>query len=634
MLDPQAADLRGRARPGLPHRRARRDAHAGLPPGRGPRGRQGHHDGPPAGTLDHFARAMFGAGGAHPLAAALLPVHRAVGRVRRLVPAAPRRPTLGRVGRLRHGQPARAARLRHRPGGVLRLRVRHGHRADADVPQRASATCGTWSRATCGSPARSAWRCTEHAGRAFLAARVRRPARRPDRRGSSTTRWSTSASRSSPSWTCAATVQGSLVVGRVLTIEELTGFKKPIRFCTRRRRRGQRHRRAAGDRLRRHATSPRRPGRGDPARRRAARRVRDRRAQDVRPHLRRHDLLGPRAGHRRRPRRHHRAAAGHRGRARRRRPPGASGSTTSCVEVEITPDRGYAMSVRGIARELAHAFGVPFRDPALAPAPGGDRRAGVPGDGRATRSAATGSPPGWCAAIDPTAPTPGLDAPAADSGRHPHDLGLRRRHHQLRDARARPADARLRRRPDHAAPLVVRRADAGREADHPGRCRPACSTAEDMVICDDTGPISLAAVMGGADHRGRRRHDRRAVRGGALGPGDGRPHRPPAQAVQRGGQALGARRRPASCRLVAIERAVTLLIEYGGGTAPATRSSTSTTRGRRRRSRSTPTCPAGWPACRTPPPGSSSCWSEVGCAVDASTATALTVDAADAGGPT
>src|SRR3954451_7567703 len=29
----------------------------------------------------------------------------------------------------------------------------------------------------------------------------------------------------------AATVRGDLVVGRVLSIEELTGFKKPIRFC-------------------------------------------------------------------------------------------------------------------------------------------------------------------------------------------------------------------------------------------------------------------------------------------------------------------------------------------------------------------------------------------------------------------
>src|SRR3954466_4137493 len=30
----------------------------------------------------------------------------------------------------------------------------------------------------------------------------------------------------------AATIKGDLVVGRVLTVEELTGFKKPIRFCT------------------------------------------------------------------------------------------------------------------------------------------------------------------------------------------------------------------------------------------------------------------------------------------------------------------------------------------------------------------------------------------------------------------
>src|SRR6202022_1538985 len=41
------------------------------------------------------------------------------------------------------------------------------------------------------------------------------------------------------------------------------------------------------------------------------------------------------------------------------------------LELEITPDRGYAMSVRGIARELSHAFGTTLRDPGLTPAPGG-----------------------------------------------------------------------------------------------------------------------------------------------------------------------------------------------------------------------------------------------------------------------
>ena len=48
MLDRDAADLRDLPGPGLPHRRAGRHPHPGLPPGRGPGGRQGHHDGPPA----------------------------------------------------------------------------------------------------------------------------------------------------------------------------------------------------------------------------------------------------------------------------------------------------------------------------------------------------------------------------------------------------------------------------------------------------------------------------------------------------------------------------------------------------------------------------------------------------------
>ena len=49
-------------------------------------------------------------------------------------------------------------------------------------------------------------------------------------------------------------------------------------------------------------------------------------------------------------------------------------------------------------------------------------------------------------------------------------------------------------------------------------------------------------------------------------PVDGRPDRPPAQAVQRGGQALGAGRRPGTLPWSALERAVALLTEYGGGT--------------------------------------------------------------------
>src|SRR4029077_4197281 len=34
------------------------------------------------------------------------------------------------------------------------------------------------------------------------------------------------------------------------------------------------------------------------------------------------------------------------------------------LEIAVTPDRGYAVSVRGLARELASAYNVPFTDPA------------------------------------------------------------------------------------------------------------------------------------------------------------------------------------------------------------------------------------------------------------------------------
>ena len=33
------------------------------------------------------------------------------------------------------------------------------------------------------------------------------------------------------------------------------------------------------------------------------------------------------------------------------------------VEINVTPDRGYALSLRGVAREYAHATGAPYRDP-------------------------------------------------------------------------------------------------------------------------------------------------------------------------------------------------------------------------------------------------------------------------------
>jgi phenylalanyl-tRNA synthetase beta chain len=48
------------------------------------------------------------------------------------------------------------------------------------------------------------------------------------------------------------------------------------------------------------------------------------------------------------------------------------GLSESAVEINVTPDRGYAFSIRGVAREYGHSTGATFRDPAAhLPATGG-----------------------------------------------------------------------------------------------------------------------------------------------------------------------------------------------------------------------------------------------------------------------
>ena len=124
MLSRTATDLRRLPGPGLPHRRVRRHAQPGLPPGRGAGGRRGHLHGAPQGHPRPLRHRDVRRGDHHALPAVVLPVHRAQrrgrprllrlpGREQRGLPHLPRR-GLDRVGRLRCRQPAGAARLRHR----------------------------------------------------------------------------------------------------------------------------------------------------------------------------------------------------------------------------------------------------------------------------------------------------------------------------------------------------------------------------------------------------------------------------------------------------------------------------------------------------------------------------------------
>jgi len=175
------------------------------------------------------------------------------------------------------------------------------------------------------------------------------------------------------------------------------------------------------------------------------------------------------------------------------------GLDDSAVEVNVTPDRGYAFSIRGIAREYAHATGATFRDPALSGASFSPSTVfPVAIDDRAPirdRIGCTVFVTRVVRGIDPTRPTPawmvsrlGLAGIRSISlivdvtnyvmvelGQPLHGYDL----DKLTDG------------------LVVRRADAGEKITTlDGAVRTLVR--EDLLITDGAGPIGLAGVMGGA----------------------------------------------------------------------------------------------------------------------------------------
>ena len=170
---------------------------------------------------------------------------------------------------------------------------------------------------------------------------------------------------------------------------------------------------------------------------------------------------------------------------------------TDVFELEITPNRPDCLSVYGVAREVHAATRAPLAPPPWADDP-------MPADGDVPGHLDRGARPRAVPALH-RAPVRGREAGrvaavaegAADGGRPAADL-QRRRHHQLRDAVHRPADACLRRRPDRRRP-----ADRAARAAEGERI----TTLDDVertldpdvcVIEDAEGPTSIAGIMGGA----------------------------------------------------------------------------------------------------------------------------------------
>ena len=171
-------------------------------------------------------------------------------------------------------------------------------------------------------------------------------------------------------------------------------------------------------------------------------------------------------------------------------------------EIAVTPDRGYAVSVRGIARELASAFGVPFRDPAETALPDAALLGGELGYvGPDVYPARIGDPTGCDRIVlrevrgfAPSALTPlWMRVRLARSGVRSVSLAVDVTNYLMLEL-GQPLHAFDRSK--LTGEIVVRRTQPGERLetlDHVVRTLDP----DDILITDASGPISLAGTMGG-----------------------------------------------------------------------------------------------------------------------------------------
>ncbi|MEE4542982.1 phenylalanine--tRNA ligase subunit beta [Streptomyces sp. V4-01] len=163
------------------------------------------------------------------------------------------------------------------------------------------------------------------------------------------------------------------------------------------------------------------------------------------------------------------------------------------LDIAVTPDRGYCLSLRGVARETAIAYGLPLSDPALidVPAPNSAghpvRIADPAGCDRFTARTVTG--------VNPEARSPiWLRRRLQKVGMRPISLPVDITNFVMFEI-GQPLHAYDRAR--LTGPIGVRRAEPGEKLTTLDDVERVLD-GEDLVITDDSGTIGLAGVMGGA----------------------------------------------------------------------------------------------------------------------------------------
>ena len=229
------------------------------------------------------------------------------------------------------------------------------------------------------------------------------------------------------------------------------------------------------------------------------------------------------------------------------------------IEFEINPDRAYALSLRGVAREAAIAYDVAFRDPAVrdVPAPnegGYPVRVDAP-DGCPVFATRT------VRGFNPKAATPRWLARRVQlAGMRPISLAVDVTNYAMLELG----------QPIHgydgdklAGPIVVRRATEGEILTTLDDVKRKLS-AEDLLITDGSGPIGMAGVMGGATTELSESTSHVVIEAAHFSPvtvfRTARRHKLPSEASKRFERGVDP-----LLPAYAADRVAQLLVEHGGG---------------------------------------------------------------------